>query len=814
MAVLPVVAALVAIMPPVASAAAGSIMVTNQADSGPGSLREAIADAAPGDTVIVPAGTYLLSSGELVVDRTLTVSGAGAANTIIDAQTASRVIHTTGAGNAITISGVTIRNGRAVPPPLLAQVNGGGLLNDQATVTLSDDVITRNQANADGRAATGAGGGATGGGVFSMGSLNLVDTDVKGNTASAVGNSGQGGGTASAGGVFSSGALSIRGSTFEGNLADARGGQGPLNANQRGGEADGGGIDVVQNGATDISATTFHDNVADASVGPGGVNVGSSGFSDGGGATLNNGSGPISETNVTYARNVARAGAGQSRGGAILFSGDGAGQSLTNATITGNTAGGGVGNRGGDIFVGANDGVTIENTVISAGASDAGSENCGADGALSSLGSNIDSRDQCNFHASGDLVSKDPLLGDLQDNGGPVETAALNPGSPAINAAAAGVCQTTDARGVLRPAGGGCDIGAFEIATPGAATGQASSVATGSTVLNATVSNPDLSPGTALFQYGTTTDYGNSTAAQPINPVTATLIVSARLDGLLPGTTYHFRIVARNANGTVTGADRTFTTTSQGTVPPPPKIAVRSVSIAGASARVRLACEGAAGQRCSGTLLGTVRERLRGHSIVSVDSSARPASGPAAKTKTVIVASGTFKVSAGQAAILPITANATGKQLLLRFYRLPTTIVFAGPNQLSRMITFAYPRVKPRVLNFWTLTLPPCGPCVTMVQQLTVTGLPDRPQVTVSCRGSGCPFARRALTPRRRNVVIAGLFRGSRLQSGTKLEIRITAPNRVGEALSYTIRTGTLPRAATLCLPPGARSPVACRAGS
>jgi hypothetical protein len=72
------------------------IAVTNQNDSGPGSLRQAIADADPGAIVIVPAGTYLLTTGELTVAKSLTISGAGAASTIIDAQTASRVFHTGG----------------------------------------------------------------------------------------------------------------------------------------------------------------------------------------------------------------------------------------------------------------------------------------------------------------------------------------------------------------------------------------------------------------------------------------------------------------------------------------------------------------------------------------------------------------------------------------------------------------------------------------------------------------------------------------------------------------------------------------------
>ena len=57
----------------------------------------------------------------------------------------------------------------------------------------------------------------------------------------------------------------------------------------------------------------------------------------------------------------------------------------------------------------------------------------------------------------------DPLLGPLADNGGSTLTHALLPGSPAINAILAGDCAVaTDQRGMARPSGGGCDIGAFE----------------------------------------------------------------------------------------------------------------------------------------------------------------------------------------------------------------------------------------------------------------------------------------------------------------------------------------------------------------
>ena len=58
----------------------------------------------------------------------------------------------------------------------------------------------------------------------------------------------------------------------------------------------------------------------------------------------------------------------------------------------------------------------------------------------------------------------DPLLGPLQDNGGPTFTHALLPGSPAIDHIPAENCEvTTDQRGVARPQGAACDIGAYEL---------------------------------------------------------------------------------------------------------------------------------------------------------------------------------------------------------------------------------------------------------------------------------------------------------------------------------------------------------------
>jgi hypothetical protein len=61
-----------------------------------------------------------------------------------------------------------------------------------------------------------------------------------------------------------------------------------------------------------------------------------------------------------------------------------------------------------------------------------------------------------------DVVANDPLLGILANNGGVTQTMALGVGSPAINAGNNGTCATTDQRGVTRPQGSACDMGAYE----------------------------------------------------------------------------------------------------------------------------------------------------------------------------------------------------------------------------------------------------------------------------------------------------------------------------------------------------------------
>ena len=410
-----------------AGAATAAITVSNTNDSGPGSLRQAIAAVAPSETIIVPAGVYTLTTGELQISDSLTITGSGAAGTIIEAGDQSRIFHTTGPDSHITIAGVTIADGETHPPPGAQIAQGGGVYNRDATLTLADDVIKDNIADADGDGESGAGGTAEGGGVYSTGSgtLHLLDTEILSNSASAVGTPGHAGGSTEGGGAKILSAFTIVGTTFEDNRADARAGQGPSNANQSGGFSVGGGLDAEPPGAgSELLSSTLDANVADASPGPGGAD----GLAVGGGTFLESDNGPLTATDVTITGNAARAPSGGSEAGGIYFAGTGQVLTLINSTLSANSTTGQAGNVYDD-----NGTIAMRNTIVSAGIADPGSENCGAPAV--SLGHNLDSHDQCGFHAAGDLIDKDPVLGPLQNNGGPAQTMALQPGSPAIDAA-------------------------------------------------------------------------------------------------------------------------------------------------------------------------------------------------------------------------------------------------------------------------------------------------------------------------------------------------------------------------------------------
>jgi uncharacterized repeat protein (TIGR01451 family)/CSLREA domain-containing protein len=442
-----VAVALGAIAP--ATAQAVTFPVTKQADTLDGncdasdcSLREAIV-AANGnggtDDITVPAGNYLLTiggagensgaTGDLDITGDVTITGAGAGVTTVDAGGDSgildRVFDVRLSANA-TMSGMTITGGRAP-----TSANGGGVNSDSGgTVTLTSLVVSDNHSGAGGQ----------GGGVVSNGATGLVvirDSVVTNNRSSNGGGVSENGGAVGANGTVG---IVIERSSITGNTAtDPGGGQG-------GGVIEDGGGEVA------IRDSTISGNRAESGTGPG--------F---GGGFAANGGGNSQLSNVTISGNTASG--MEAFGGGVAENGGGT-ISLTNATITGNTvdgagitpqhAGGSITESGGSSAT-----VTLKNSIVNAGTP----TNCVAtSGTIPSAGNNIDSGTSCAFGAGGDQSGADPLLGPLADNGGPTQTHRLLNGSPALDTADNAACPAADQRGVSRPqpAGGICDKGALE----------------------------------------------------------------------------------------------------------------------------------------------------------------------------------------------------------------------------------------------------------------------------------------------------------------------------------------------------------------
>lgn len=232
----------------------------------------------------------------------------------------------------------------------------------------------------------------------------------------------------------------------------------------------GGGVHIQSSPAGNNSATirnsTFEGNHANNGLG--------SGF--GGALMVRGGFGNTTTAEVinsTFVDNEA-----VEFGGAIHIS-DTATFTLRSSTIVNNTANSDndVSGNGGGITRNASAGpVTVSNTILAGNTVGAGapSSDGQCDGTFVSEGHNLRTANDpgcTGFAAAGDVVDANPLLGPLASNGGPTQTIALLPGSPAINngdpgtpGSGAPACPSTDQRGLPRGgANGVCDIGAFEV---------------------------------------------------------------------------------------------------------------------------------------------------------------------------------------------------------------------------------------------------------------------------------------------------------------------------------------------------------------
>jgi len=411
--------------PRVVASSSSVLIVTNNADDGrPGSLRDAIANAHPGDTVsFVPGlGTITLNSSPLAFDNihtNLTIAGPlGAGSQTISAGGKGRVIDV-GTYAHVTLRNLTITGGQTA-----AGENGGGIAN-AGTLSIINSTITGNATGDGPPGASGGGyggGGGFGGGIVNTGTLSLYGSTVssnhtgrggQGNDSTKVcypfgcfGNPpGLGGSGGIGGGIYNGGTMTIVNSTISGNTTGdgGSGGKNSSGGQSTGGNGgNGGGISSGDGGTLAISNTT--------------ITLNSTGHSGNGGANDGPGGG--------VAENVQ-------------------GTSLTLA----------------DTIVANNQSANSPEKDLACVGPAITSHDYNLIGVALSAG--------CAFVAPSpghDIIGADPALGPLANNGGPTDTHMPQGGSPVIGVIPVSNCGTAvDQRGARRPGiSSTCDIGAVE----------------------------------------------------------------------------------------------------------------------------------------------------------------------------------------------------------------------------------------------------------------------------------------------------------------------------------------------------------------
>lgn len=398
-------------------AAAATLTVTNCNDSGSGSLRQTVTDAASGDTItfaLSPACPTITLASTIDIGTNLTIDGPGASALAVSGNNANTVFYTSG---AVTISGLTIENG-STP----SNTYGAGIANN-GSLTVTDSILSNNK------------GAYAGGGIFSDGWLTVTNSTLTGNSA------GDGGGIWSDGGT-----LTVTNSTLTGNSADFGGGIDSAGANSPGTQtvtdstvmdniASQGGGGIEDGGTLSVINSTLRGN--SAAYGGGIDSI----FADT--PSFNN---TVTISNSTISDNVAGVGGGIANYNHVTMT-------LTNSTLWGNSAtdaGGG--------------GISSPNTVTLAATIVANSTGGDCTSPVTDGGYNLDDDNTCGFTSAApyfDLPNTNPKLGPLQANGGPTDTMALLAGSPAIDhVAKPSLCPATDQRGLARKTP--CDIGAYD----------------------------------------------------------------------------------------------------------------------------------------------------------------------------------------------------------------------------------------------------------------------------------------------------------------------------------------------------------------
>jgi hypothetical protein len=423
----------------------------NTGDPQPGQLRYEIQNAGPGDTIQIAPGVNpelkppgaVAGGGQILIDKDLIIEGQGADQTTISVPTAtSRIfmIPSTFPAHVVTIRDLTMRDGHAPDGAAGTGAAGanGGAIHNSGDLTLNRVDLVGNQAGdggsgilgTNGNPAGGTGGtggpGGSGGAVFNTvgGDVTVMNSILRFNDAGAGGEGGQGG---NGGGML----------PFAGN-----GGPGGIGR-------DGGAIQNT--GDLTVTNSTFVENRSGqggdggdkGSIGGFGAG-GDGGASGNGGAIHQGGAGSVAISNSTIYLNWAPAGG---------EAGTGAGPPPPPGDP------GADGEGGGTYFHAMGPTATVANTIYSTNPAPINS-NCGGGAPITAVGANIAFPVPGGCPAS--FLTGNPQLGNLGDNGGPTRTMALGPGSAALNTAGP-IGPATDQRGVSRPQGPRCDIGAFEL---------------------------------------------------------------------------------------------------------------------------------------------------------------------------------------------------------------------------------------------------------------------------------------------------------------------------------------------------------------
>lgn len=397
---------------PPGRARAATLTVTTTADSGAGSLRQAVAAAAPGDTILFGpglAGQTITLSSPLLVTRNLTVDGSSLAAPVqISGADTVRVFKVS--NNArVTFDSLTLVRGKALTGTDCGTVACGGALHVAAgaVVTLTHSAVYSSTAY-------------DGGGVASAGTLTVIESDFSGNASP----------------NHYGGALY----NYYGTLTVVRSRLSANSANN------GAGI-FNNNGTLNVTGSVLFDNAA----------------AYGGGLYNNFGTQTVTNSTLSGNRSAGSGGGIYNEYGSM---------SLSHVTLSANRAdadANGTGDGGG-IYNSAT--LSVKNTLV-AGNEDlsaASRNDCYTIGTYTSQGYNVVGQG-CPSGGTGDLTTTDPRLGPLADNGGDTLTHALLAGSPALDRIPNGTndCGSAllqDQRGSARPSpdGGACDTGALEYA--------------------------------------------------------------------------------------------------------------------------------------------------------------------------------------------------------------------------------------------------------------------------------------------------------------------------------------------------------------